>query len=603
MEQILKLKEESEAFQTEFEVLAPSTLPADIEAQYQAYQTQIAALTPEIERLTNHADGIDYAAAVSCGIVTGMLDALLPGAKWDFREAKAWSNKSVNMMIQEFAEKDPEYKQFCEYTQAGRLRETAKDPNRLSNAVEFLEKKYKLPGDSGWNLKNNLVTLAKEHGYTGKSRKYEDALQYMNTNFQRPGGWDVPDARISASSHHLEDFCHHPTFGGLVSCICVQFTGVATYHSAALQSAVQVPVTVNDYGQLVGNDGPWKLFSGVINWFFCAAQTIQNRQGHLLSDMAGTKQAVENQRSGAGLPGGFLSTLEELSTLPCMQDAKFSRKLRSAYMNGIGTKESQVDLGVLNSLFEGASNKLDVRTERAVSHNLQRQAWPALLNTVLVRACYFIRQFIRQMKEKKSLAELDWKALIPANNRTVTRMLTIATGTFMAVDLTDAAIRAAAESKGQPALFVPSLVLRINFVGIGRFVIAIGTDVGMGLRRASLNQHRLKLYEQQLSLMLDTRLYYQLDSAWVAVERADQIIGEMEAVTRRNAFKYLAAVSGEIAVHANAIAVTAQQMGRQAAETNAPLQRAADASERTQRLLTAAEEKQKMLEQLLEELK
>ena len=35
----------------------------------------------------------------------------------------------------------------------------------------------------------------------------------------------------------------------------------------------------------------------------------------------------------------------------------------------------------------------------------------------------------------------------------------------------------------------------------------------------------------------------------------------------------------------------------------APLQRAADASERTQRLLTAAEEKQKMLEQLLEELK
>ena len=104
MEQILKLKEESEAFQTEFEVLAPSTLPADIEAQYQAYQTQIAALTPEIERLTNHADGIDYAAAVSCGIVTGMLDALLPGAKWDFREAKAWSNKSVNMMIQEFAE-------------------------------------------------------------------------------------------------------------------------------------------------------------------------------------------------------------------------------------------------------------------------------------------------------------------------------------------------------------------------------------------------------------------------------------------------------------------------------------------------------------------
>lgn len=469
--------------------------------------------------------------------------------------------------------------------------------------------------------------LAQEFGVTARSIQRDlESLRSFLSNEMLPqdvvydraaGGYRLTDAKPACLSNSeilavckilLESRSMRrdemlPILDKLVSCICVQFTGVATYHSAALQSAVQMPVTVNDYGQLVGNDGPWKLFSGVINWFFCAAQTIQNRQGHLLSDMAGTKQAVENQRSGAGLPGGFLSTLEELSTLPCMQDAKFSRKLRSAYMNGIGTKESQVDLGVLNSLFEGASNKLDVRTERAVSHNLQRQAWPALLNTVLVRACYFIRQFIRQMKEKKSLAELDWKALIPANNRTVTRMLTIATGTFMAVDLTDAAIRAVAESKGQPALFVPSLVLRINFVGIGRFVIAIGTDVGMGLRRASLNQHRLKLYEQQLSLMLDTRFYYQLDSAWVAVERADQIIGEMEAVTRRNAFKYLAAVSGEIAVHANAIAVTAQQMGRQAAETNAPLQRAADASERTQRLLTAAEEKQKMLEQLLEELK
>lgn len=201
------------------------------------------------------------------------------------------------------------------------------------------------------------------------------------------------------------------------------------------------------------------------------------------------------------------------------------------------------------------------------------------------------------------MAELDWKALIPANNRTVTRMLTIATGTFMAVDLTDAAIRAAAESKGQPALFVPSLVLRINFVGIGRFVIAIGTDVGMGLRRASLNQHRLKLYEQQLSLILDTRLYYQLDSAWVAVERADQIIGEMEAVTRRNAFKYLAAVSGEIAVHANAIRCDRQQCGAAGGENERCVHRGRDASERTQLLLTAAEEKQKMLEQLLEELK
>ena len=132
--------------------------------------------------------------------------------------------------------------------------------------------------------------------------------------------------------------------------------------------------------------------------------------------------------------------------------------------NGVQFK---VDLGVLNSLFEGASSKMDVRTERAVGHELGRQAIPVLVNTVLVRAIYFIRRFIRQMREKKSVLELDWSELFPANNRTIIRMLTIASGTFMAVDLVDAAIRAASSSGGNAAVFAPNLILRINFVGIG----------------------------------------------------------------------------------------------------------------------------------------
>lgn len=60
MNQILDLKEDNSGFQTEFEVLTPTALPEDIEAQYQTYQAEIDALAPEIDRLTNHADGIDY---------------------------------------------------------------------------------------------------------------------------------------------------------------------------------------------------------------------------------------------------------------------------------------------------------------------------------------------------------------------------------------------------------------------------------------------------------------------------------------------------------------------------------------------------------------
>lgn len=140
MNQILELKEESSGFQTEIEVLAPTALPEDLEAQYQTYQAQIDALAPEIERLTSHADGIDYALAVTCDLVTGVVDTLWSGAEWDFKGAKAWSNRSVNEMVQTFAKKDPGFATFCEYTEKGNFRTKPKDGNRLDKAARGFDR-------------------------------------------------------------------------------------------------------------------------------------------------------------------------------------------------------------------------------------------------------------------------------------------------------------------------------------------------------------------------------------------------------------------------------------------------------------------------------
>jgi hypothetical protein len=63
-------------------------------------------------------------------------------------------------------------------------------------------------------------------------------------------------------------------------------------------------------------------------------------------------------------------------------------------------------------------------------------------------------------------------------------MLTIATGTFTLVDLTDAAIRGALKSGGNAALFAKEFVLRVNFVGVGRFAVAAATDIAMGVNRS-----------------------------------------------------------------------------------------------------------------------
>lgn len=155
-----------------------------------------------------------YTIAVTCGIVTGIFDAVIIG-EWNFEKAKALSNKEINERVMNFARKDLEYAEFIE-----RKRKN-KDPNRLDNAIEFLEKKYRLPGDGAYK------------GYK--------------------------DMGVTDATHHLDDFCHHPTLIGLVCCILVQFTGSATYISST-GNVIKTPIEVNQYGKLVSEETWGKFF-------------------------------------------------------------------------------------------------------------------------------------------------------------------------------------------------------------------------------------------------------------------------------------------------------------------------------------------------------
>lgn len=398
----------------------------------------------EIEKLTNQADGYDYALAVSSGIIAGLIDSFFVG-EWNFQNAKKQSNMEVNEKIIDFAKKDPRYIPWCRGV--GRTSKWQnRDPDRLPSAVEFLEKKYELPGDNEWKFKGSSV---------------------------------------SANSHHLDDFCHHPTLIGMLCCILVQFTGTAEYHTATGE-VIKIPVTVNEYGNFVSDIPIGKIFTGIINWFFNVAQTLKNQKGHLMSDMRGSILAVKKKSSGAGVPGTVMSTLKELSALPCFKDSAFADNLRKAYQNGIGSDGSKLDLGIFNNLFNGAKSKFDMRTELAVKHELKRQSVPVIINEVVVRSFYFVRRFVEQMREKDSILELEWKKLLPVNNRTIVRMITIASGTFCLVDLGDAAIRTGMESGGNVPAFWGKFILKVNFVNIGRFTLTVGADLYMEARKGRM---------------------------------------------------------------------------------------------------------------------
>ena len=78
---------------------------------------------------------------------------------------------------------------------------------------------------------------------------------------------------------------------------------------------------------------------------------------------------------------------------------------------------------------------------------------------------------------------------------------------------------------GNPAAFLSNMILRVNFVGIGRFVIAVGTDVGMGIKRSRVRNQCLQMYSEQIALT-NAKVFYKQAEMWIAAESVSQTLAE-----------------------------------------------------------------------------
>lgn len=406
---------------------------------------KVEELNIDIDRLMNHADGVDYTIAVASGIISAAIDIVYVG-EFSFDRGKEWSHDKVNNFVMAVAKKngfDPE-------TYRG------KDP--LKGAIKFLEDKYHIPSDGVWN--------SDHYG-------------------------------INAKSHHLDDWAHHPSILGLIASIITQFTQTGYFSNKYGENIkIDVPILLQrkkngytDTIMLIGNDIPSKLFCGVVNWAM-----------HLVSDMAGSS---DNPGFGMGIPGPIITLLKELSAIPGVNKISLPK--------------------IIGDFFE--NNRFDLRSELAVGYELGRQSIPIIVNESLVRGFYFISRLIYQIKEKESLKDIEWKKTLPFKNRTIVRMMTIATGTFMAIDLADAGIRAVIESGGFNTSTVGDFVLRVNFVGIGRFAIAVGTDTGMGIKKSKVEEERIRLRGEQLQL-LNAKVFYKEADMWIEAENTANTIEE-----------------------------------------------------------------------------
>lgn len=425
---------------------------------------RIDELNVDIARLTNHADGFDYAIAACSGIICGLIDSFYVG-EFDFETLKVDAHKHVNKFIEKYAKLNG-------WNGDG----TRGSKGHLKDAISFLEKKYGVDQD----------------------------------NVFKASG--VSSTRL----HHLEDLAHHPTPIGLLFAILVSFFRCSFFvdkdgkwHVEVLEMEPQklaklwIPIVISgvlrwlvylaesNFKEKEGKELPTpirklvKLIAytpGVIN----VLKVSMNWFGHLVSDMGGSKNTPDG---GMGIPGIFLSLLKEISSIPPFNYTPLPKLISDWY----------------------SKDKFDLRSELAIAENLGKQSIPVILNESIVRTFYFVRHLVEEKRNCDNWHDVNWANIKPWGNRTITRMLTIAFGTFTTFDVADAAVRSAIKNGGDyenPKFYI-DLVLRINFVGIGRFVVAIYTDVNMGHRKADEIQEKLALMSKHS--MYDNAIIYYLE--------------------------------------------------------------------------------------------
>ena len=330
------------------------------------------------------------------------------------------------------------------------------------------------------------MNIAKKKGYNGQKKngvvkfKLNGAINFLEDEFKIPSDniWSGKNININSKSHHLDDLAHHPTLVGLIASIITQFTEKAYFQN---RFGKNFGLDITEKG-LIGNTVYEKILAGTTNWFY-----------HLVSDMSGSNKTAG---VGMGIPGPLLSLAKEFSMLPGINKTNLPKLLDKAFRE----------------------YKFDLRSELAVFHQLGKQTIPVILNEVLVRVFYFFSRLIKEYKEKENFKDIEWKNVLPYKNRTLTRMLTISSGTFLAFDLLDAGVR----SGGNWGAFV----LRVNFVNVGRFTISCYNEYKMEREKEKIEKDILDLYNQQLSLN-NIELSYNIVGMWISTKEAIEKIDEI----------------------------------------------------------------------------
>jgi hypothetical protein len=305
-----------------------------------------------------------------------------------------------------------------------------------------------------------------------KTDDVQSAVRFLEKKFPLPSDGNTPDFG-GGLYHHMRDFGHHPTIAGLMFSLMTQFTGKS--YGTDVTGAFKIFNVPEASRIFIGNDVPSKLLYGTINWFF-----------HLVSDVAGSGNTA-GLSGGTGIPGPILSLAKEISALPYFKNMEIGDNSLSVFLQKLFNGTLNIRRDEKGNIIKESVLKFDLRGELGLGIEIGRQSIPIVANECIVRGFYFVRHLAMEIKENEisnfdDFKMINWAKVRPMNNPTIARMLTIATGVFTTVDIGEAVI-------------TQKYLISINYVGVGRFAVAIGEDVSWGLKARDVR--RLKqMYEE-----------------------------------------------------------------------------------------------------------
>lgn len=179
-----------------------------------------------------------------------------------------------------------------------------------------------------------------------------------------------------------------------------------------------------------------------------------------------------------------------------------------------------------------------------------RQAFPVLVNEILVRTFFFAGRLLQEMKTVEGPDDVRWENVLPFGNRDIDRMMTIASVTLSTADMVDAAGHAAMDCAGNWVLFATRFVTKMNFVAAGRAAVLVFREMTESNERKALEETRLlceksktakvveilENYRRELDARLSAYLSERIESFLTGVDLMDRGLaaGDSDMVIQGN---------------------------------------------------------------------